>query len=54
MTKEDILKNFPFSVDTDEKHGICTTCKYFENCDKMLPGFIRPGKCGGPFNKINN
>ena len=51
MTKEEILKRFPFSVNSPEKLGECTSCAYFEICDKMLPGFIRPGKCGGPFYK---
>ena len=50
MTKNEILKKFPFSL----KYGSsseCIYCAYFEICDKMLPGFIRPRKCGGPFYK---
>ena len=58
MTKEEIIKKFPFSIDKHMslygKSGECTLCGYFDICDKMLPGFIRPGKCGGPFYKINN
>lgn len=51
MTKDEIIKKFPFSIKPIGKAGICTNCTYFENCDKMLPGFIKPGKCGGPFYK---
>jgi len=55
MTKEEIIKKFPFAANKHiqlyGKPGECTTCAYFEICDKMLPGFIRPGKCGGPFYK---
>ena len=55
MTKEEIKKRFPFIF---EEHfygemGVCTLCSYFETCDKMLPGFIHPRKCGGPFMKNN-
>jgi hypothetical protein len=55
MTKEEIIKKFPFSVDNHlyGKTGECTLCAYFDFCDKMLPGFIRPGKCGGPFMRNN-
>jgi len=45
MTKEEIIKKFPFAGNSGE----CISCAYFEICDKMLPGFIRPRKCGGPF-----
>lgn len=51
MTKEEIIKKFPFSINNHEKSGECTICAYFDFCDKMLPGFIRPRKCGGPFQK---
>ena len=58
MTKEQIIKKFPFAADKHMslygKTGECTLCVYFDVCDKILPGFIRPGKCGGPFYKINN
>ena len=56
MTKEEIIKQFPFSVDNHlyGKSGECTICVYFDFCDKILPGFIRPGKCSGPFYKINH
>jgi len=56
MTKEEIIKKFPFSFDNHlcGKSGECTLCEYFNFCDKILPGFIRPGKCGGSFYKINN
>lgn len=56
MTKEEIKKKFPLSADNHlyGKCGECTLCGYFNICDKMLPGYIRPGKCGGPFYKINN
>lgn len=56
MTKEEIIKKFPFSIDNHVygKCGECTLCTYFDFCDKMLPGFIRPRKCSGPFYKINN
>jgi len=47
MTKNEILKKFPFA----DNSGECMSCAYFEICDKMLPGFIRPRKCGGPFYK---
>lgn len=55
MTKEEIKKQFPFTCDEHcyGKMGICTLCSYFETCDKMLPGFIKPNKCGGPFMKNN-
>ena len=33
------------------KWGVCTICSYFETCDNILPGFIRPEKCDGPFCK---
>ena len=56
MTKEEIIKKFPFSINNHlyGKSGECTLCGYFDFCDKILPGFVRPGKCGGPFYKINN
>lgn len=53
MSKEEIIKKFPFSVDNHcyGEMGVCTLCSYFEICDKMLPGFTKPGKCEGPFYK---
>lgn len=56
MTKEEIIKQFPFFVDNYlyGKFGECTICAYFNFCDKILPGFIRPGKCSGLFYKINH
>ena len=53
MTKEEIIKKFPFMLDGHcyGKMGVCTICSYFETCDKILPGFIRPEKCDGPFCK---
>ena len=55
MTKEEIKKNFPFSIGQYGhcygKMGVCTLCAYFETCDKLLPGFIKPLKCEGPFFK---
>ena len=50
MTKKEILKNFSFSVGTE--NGICESCSYIDMCDKILPGFNKPNKCGGPFYKI--
>ena len=53
MTKNEILKKLPFAF----KYGVfglaceCMSCTYFETCDKMLPGFTRPRKCGGLFYK---
>ena len=47
MTKKELQKKFPFAGNCGE----CTSCAYFEICDKMLPCFIRPRKCGGPFYK---
>lgn len=51
MTKEEIKKQFPFNYNEHfyGEMGVCTLCSYFETCDKILPGFIRPQKCGGPF-----
>jgi len=56
MTKEEIIKKFSFSVDNRlyGKSGECAICSYFDFCDKILPGFIRPGKCSGPFYNINH
>lgn len=53
MTKEQIKKNFPYNCDEHcyGEMGVCTLCAYFETCDKILPGFTRPKKCGGPFYK---
>ena len=53
MTKEEIIKKFSFSVDNHfyGEMGVCTLCSYFETCDKILPGFTKPRKCGGPFYK---
>ena len=45
MKKKEIIKRFPFT----EKPGICYTCAYIETCNKILPGFHKPKKCGGPF-----
>lgn len=52
MTLKDIKKNFPFSG----KFGDCRLCSYIAHCDKILPGLIKPRKCGGPFflSKENN
>lgn len=47
MTKKELDKKFPFSG----KDGKCSDCEYTEHCDKILPGFNKPGKCGGPFEK---
>lgn len=44
MTKKEIIKRFP-----TKNPGICFNCAYVETCDKILPGFHKPGKCGGPF-----
>lgn len=51
MTKEEIIKRFPFNSDEHfyGKLGVCTLCTYLDTCDKLLPGFIKPNKCGGPF-----
>ena len=56
MTKEEIIMKFPFSVNNHlyGKSGECTICAYFYFCDKMLPGFIRPRKGGGPFYNNNH
>ena len=59
MTKKELLEKFPFALKSFKygvfgKAGECMPCAYFETCDKMLPGFIKPGKCGGPFHKENN
>lgn len=55
MTKAEIIRNFPFSIGQYGhcygKMGVCTLCEYFETCDKLLPGFIKPLKCEGPFFK---
>lgn len=47
MTKKEIEKKFKFSG----KDGECSGCEYGDHCDKILPGFNKPGKCGGPFEK---
>lgn len=47
MTKKEIEKKFKFSG----KDGECSGCEYGDHCDKILPGFNKPGKCGGPFKK---
>ena len=53
MTKEEIIKKFPsiFKYGMWGRSGICVGCAYFNTCDKMLPGFINPRKCEGPFYK---
>lgn len=55
MTKKELLEKFPFAFKYGVfgKSGECMSCAYSETCDKMLPGFIKPGKCGGPFYKKN-
>ena len=50
MTKKELDKNFKFAG----CNGICSTCEYVSWCDRILPGYNKPGKCGGPFYKINN
>ena len=47
MTAKEILKNFP--IPTED--GVCESCAYIDICDKILPGFNKPNKCGGPFAK---
>ncbi len=47
MTKKEISKKFKFSGNDGE----CNGCEYNDHCDKILPGFNKPGKCGGPFHK---
>ncbi len=47
MTKKEIEKKFKFSG----KDGECSDCEYGDHCDRILPGFNKPGKCGGPFKK---
>ena len=49
MTKKELDKKFPFSG----KDGKCSDCEYTEHCDKILPGFNKPGKCAGPFEKAD-
>lgn len=54
MTKEEILKQFPpriFKYMHFGEMGICYYCAYFSHCDKILLGFTKPRKCGGPFDK---
>lgn len=46
MTKKEIIKRFPNSMQNPKE---CFLCAYVEHCDKILPGFIMPRKCGGPF-----
>jgi len=45
MTAKELDKKFPFAG----KEGICFNCAYINICDKILPGYNKPGKCGGPF-----
>ena len=45
MTKQELNKKFQFAG----KDGVCAGCAYVDFCDKILPGFNKPGKCGGPF-----
>jgi len=54
MTKQEIIKKFPYAFKYDAyRHSCeCTICAYFGVCDKILPGFTKPRKCGGPFYKI--
>jgi len=47
MTQEELIKRFPFLG----KCGECTICTYVDSCDKILPMFTKPNKCGGPFYK---
>lgn len=47
MTAKELDKKFPFTG----KEGICSECAYVNICNKMLPGYNKPGKCGGPFYK---
>lgn len=49
MNKKELDKNFKFAG----CNGICSTCAYLNICDKILPGYNKPGKCGGPFYKDN-
>lgn len=49
MTLKEIKKNFPFSGNS----GSCRFCLYLKTCDKILPGLIKPIKCGGPFYKFD-
>ena len=51
MTKEEIKNNFSFNCDEHfyGKMGVCTLCGYLNTCDKLLPGFIKPNTCKGPF-----
>ena len=53
MTKQEILKKFPYAFKYGVYGSSCefTICAYFNTCDKILPGFIRPRKCDGPFYK---
>ena len=52
MTKESILKKFSFIKPAN--YGPCISCAYVDSCDKILPCFINPRKCGGPFSKNIN
>jgi hypothetical protein len=45
MRKSEILKRFP----CPKSFGVCIECAYVEHCDRILPAFIKPKKCGGPF-----
>lgn len=49
MNKKELDKKFKFAG----CNGICSTCAYLNICDKILPGYNKPGKCGGPFYKDN-
>lgn len=49
MTAKELDKKFKFAGKT----GLCVDCAYVGHCDKILPGYNMPGKCGGPFNKDN-
>lgn len=45
MTLKEIEKKFPFSG----KDGPCKDCAYLNICTSILPGLVKPKKCGGPF-----
>ena len=49
MTKEELNKN----LRCYGKTGICLSCAYVNICDKILPMFVKPRKCGGPFYSDN-
>lgn len=50
MNKTELDKNFAFAG----KDGICAKCAYVNICNMMLPGYNKPGKCGGPFHNDKN